>query len=229
MAGIARISSGAPWEPIFGYTRAVRAGDWLAVSGTTSFDESGRIAGRNQMYVQARQAIANIAAALERAGMTLENVVRTRIFITDMKRFPEVARAHMEFFGAHPPASTVVEVRRLVHPDMMIEIEADAFLSPAADALEEFQDIEELEDFENPEDALELEAIIVTEGPPEPAPRPRKAKAAAPAKSRAAIKSKAVPKPKGAAKAKLKPVATSKAAPKKAAPKKPAKPARKRR
>jgi enamine deaminase RidA (YjgF/YER057c/UK114 family) len=127
MTGIARISSGAPWEPIFGYTRAVKAGGWLAVSGTTSFDADGLIVGRNQMYVQARQAIANIAAALARAGMSLADAVRTRVFVTDMERFGDVARAHLEAFGDNPPASTVVEVRRLVNADMMIEIEADAY------------------------------------------------------------------------------------------------------
>jgi enamine deaminase RidA (YjgF/YER057c/UK114 family) len=131
MAGIARIASGTPWEPIFGYTRAVKAGGWLAVSGTTSFDDKGLIVGRNQMYVQARQAIANIAAALERGGMSLADIVRTRMFVTDMERFVEVARAHLEAFGANPPASTVVEIRRLVDPDMMIEIEADAYRAPA--------------------------------------------------------------------------------------------------
>ena len=130
MAEIARISSGAPWEPIFGYTRAVKAAGWLAVSGTTSFDENGRIVGRNQMYVQARQAIANIATVLEQAGMSLADVVRTRVFVTDMERFAEVARAHLEAFGANPPASTVVEIRRLVNLDMMIEIEAEAFRAP---------------------------------------------------------------------------------------------------
>ena len=134
MAEISRIASGAPWEPIFGYSRAVKAGGWLAVSGTTGFDENGLIVGRNQMYVQARQAIANIAMALVRAGMTLAEVVRTRVFVTDMERFGEVARAHLEAFGANPPASTVVEVRRLVNPDMMIEIEADAFREVAVAA-----------------------------------------------------------------------------------------------
>ena len=134
MAEISRIASGAPWEPIFGYARAVKAGGWLAVSGTTGFDENGLIVGRNQMYVQARQAIANIAMALERAGMTLADVVRTRVFVTDMARFGEVARAHLEAFSANPPASTVVEVRRLVNPDMMIEIEADAYREAAGAA-----------------------------------------------------------------------------------------------
>jgi enamine deaminase RidA (YjgF/YER057c/UK114 family) len=124
---ITRFASGAPWEPIFGYSRAVRAGDWIAVAGTTSFDSSGQIVGYGQMYVQARQAIANLAAALERAGATLGDVVRTRVFATDLTRFAEIARAHRERFGATPPASTAVEVRRLVHPDMLVEIEADAY------------------------------------------------------------------------------------------------------
>jgi enamine deaminase RidA (YjgF/YER057c/UK114 family) len=135
MQKISRIASGAPWEPIFGYSRAVRAGDWVAVSGTTSFDERGTIVGPGQMYVQARQAISNIATALERAGVSLAHVVRTRIFVTDIARFNEVARAHQESFGANPPASTAVEVRRLVHPDMLVEIEADAFFPSEAPAV----------------------------------------------------------------------------------------------
>lgn len=129
---IERIGSGAPWEPIVGYSRAVRAGDWIAVSGTTSFDEAGQIVGKGQMYVQARQAIANIAAALERVGASLGDVIRTRIFVTDIERFHDIARAHRESFGAAPPAATAVEVRRLVHPDLMIEIEADAFVPRVA-------------------------------------------------------------------------------------------------
>ena len=130
MQNISRIASGAPWEPIFGYSRAVRAGDWIAVSGTTSFDERGLIVGPGQMYVQARQAIDNIAAALGRVGADLSHVVRTRVFVTDISRFGEVARAHQERFGDNPPAATAVEVRRLVHPDMLIEIEADAYFAP---------------------------------------------------------------------------------------------------
>jgi enamine deaminase RidA (YjgF/YER057c/UK114 family) len=132
MQKISRISSGAPWEPIFGYSRAVRAGDWIAVSGTTSFDDRGLIVGPGQMYVQARQAIDNIASALARAGADLSHVVRTRVFVTDLSRFGEVARAHQERFGANPPASSAVEVRRLVHPDMLVEIEADAYVVSAA-------------------------------------------------------------------------------------------------
>jgi enamine deaminase RidA (YjgF/YER057c/UK114 family) len=134
MSEVTRIASQSRFEPVFGFSRAVRAGNWVVVSGTTAFDEHGTIVGKNQMYVQARQVIANIGAALERAGMTLANVVRTRVFVTDMTRFVEVARAHQERFGANPPASTVVEVRGLAHPDMLVEIEADAYeTSLAAD------------------------------------------------------------------------------------------------
>jgi len=130
MAKIARISSGAPWEPVFGYSRAVKAGGWLAVSGTTAIDKKGRVVGRGNMYAQARQAIANIKTVLERSGMTLADVVRTRVFVTDMERFDDVARAHLEAFGANPPASSIFEIQRLVSADMMIEIEADAYRPP---------------------------------------------------------------------------------------------------
>jgi len=132
MDDIVRISSAAPWEPIFGYSRAVRAGDWIAVSGSTGLDEHGQLTGRGQIYVQTRQAISNIAAALRRLGVGLERVVRTRVYVTELDRFGDVARAHQEMFGAAPPASTVVQVARLVHPDMLVEIEADAYAGPAA-------------------------------------------------------------------------------------------------
>ncbi len=127
MSAISRFSSNAPWEPVVGYSRLVRAGDFVAVSGTTATDEHGLIVGAGQMYVQARQALANIRAALERAGVSLHEVVRTRMFVTDIGRYAEAARAHREFFADSPPATTMVEVRRLVHPDMLIEIEADAY------------------------------------------------------------------------------------------------------
>ena len=127
MSAIWRISTDTPWEPIAGYSRLVRAGEIVAVSGTTATDEHGLIVGAGQMYVQARQALANIRAALERVGLAMEHVIRTRMFVTDMGRFAEAARAHKEFFADSPPASTIVEVRRLAHPDMMIEIEADAY------------------------------------------------------------------------------------------------------
>jgi enamine deaminase RidA (YjgF/YER057c/UK114 family) len=131
MSAISRISTNTPWEPIVGYSRLVRAGDMVAVSGTTATDERGMIVGAGQMYVQARQALANIETALDRAGLAMHHVIRTRMFVTDMNRFAEVARAHKEFFADAPPASTVVEVRRLAHPDMMIEIEADAYAGTA--------------------------------------------------------------------------------------------------
>jgi enamine deaminase RidA (YjgF/YER057c/UK114 family) len=127
MSAISRISSNTPWEPIVGYSRLVRAGDMVAVSGTTATDERGLIVGGGQMYVQARQALVNIRTALERAGLAMHHVIRTRMFVTDMERFAEAARAHKEFFADSPPASTMVEVRGLAHPAMLIEIEADAY------------------------------------------------------------------------------------------------------
>lgn len=131
MDDIIRISTNTPWEPMFGYSRAVKAGNLIVVSGTTGTDENGAIIGINQMYSQTRQAIVNIASALARAGGSLNDVIRTRIYVTDMSRFQEVARAHREAFAAAPPAATLVEVRRLVHPDMMVEIEVDAMIRGA--------------------------------------------------------------------------------------------------
>ena len=110
-----------------GLFTAVRAGDFVAVSGTTATDEHGTLAGVGQMYVQARQALSNIRSALERTGLSMHHVVRTRMFVTDITRFEEAARAHREFFAEVRPATSMVEVRRLVHPDMLIEIEADAY------------------------------------------------------------------------------------------------------
>ena len=131
MDQIARFASNTPWEPIFGYSRAVRAGEWLAISGTTATDERGMIVGAGQMYVQARQALLNLKHHIERAGLSINNVVRTRVFVTDISRFDEVARAHKEVMGEAAPAATCVEVRRLVHPDMLIEIEADVYAGGA--------------------------------------------------------------------------------------------------
>jgi len=131
MSAISRISTNTPWEPIVGYSRLVRAGDIVAVSGTTATDERGLIVGAGQMYVQARQALANIRAALERAGLGMHHVIRTRMFVTDIERFAEAARAHKEFFADSPPATSMVEVRRLVNADMLIEIEADAYAGTA--------------------------------------------------------------------------------------------------
>jgi enamine deaminase RidA (YjgF/YER057c/UK114 family) len=120
------IASQSPYEPLIGFSRAVRAGNAVHVSGTAPWDAEGKIAGHGDMYEQTRLCIENIAAALEKAGGSLRNVVRTRIYVTDMERWEEVARAHREAFADVLPASTLVEVSRLASPEMLVEIEADA-------------------------------------------------------------------------------------------------------
>ena len=127
-----RIHSGAPWEPVAGYCRAVRAGDFVAVSGSAAVGDDGELVGRGDMYAQARRCIEVLENALEQAGSSLEDVIRTRMFVTDISQWEAVARAHSEAFGDAPPATSMVEVSKLIDPDMLVEIEADAVLQGAS-------------------------------------------------------------------------------------------------
>ncbi|MEP6731031.1 MAG: RidA family protein [bacterium] len=122
------ISSGTLWEPVVGYSRAVRVGRVVHVSGTTATDAAGKVVGVGDMAAQSRQVIENIRRALEQAGSRLEDVVRTRIYVTDISRWESVGRVHGEFFGNIRPVTSMIEVRALIDPDILVEIEAEAIL-----------------------------------------------------------------------------------------------------
>ncbi len=122
------ISSGSPWEPVVGYSRAVRVGSYVHVAGTTAVNDSGELVGRGDPYAQAKQIFGHILAALKQAGATAADVVRTRMYVTDIAHWQEIGRAHNEIFANIRPAATLIAVSGLVDPGMLVEIEVDAVI-----------------------------------------------------------------------------------------------------
>jgi enamine deaminase RidA (YjgF/YER057c/UK114 family) len=123
------VAGNSPWEPIVGYSRAVRVGDVVYVAGTTATDDDGRIVGKDDAYAQTVQILKNVERALAKAGASLKDVVRTRMFVTDISRWEAVGRAHGDAFRDVRPVATMVEVRRLIDPDMLVEMEVEAVLA----------------------------------------------------------------------------------------------------
>ena len=124
-----KITTGTSWENQVGYSRAVRVDNRVFVAGTTATDPSGQLVGKNDAYEQTKQILRNITSALEAAGASIEDVVRTRIFVTDISQWESIGKAHGEVFGTIQPASTMVQISGLIHPDMLVEIEVDAVIS----------------------------------------------------------------------------------------------------